>query len=321
MRVPDAEYNDCYVLGCFEKRVTVRSQQIRALNLLWALHSHKRLEATGNVLVIGGGAGGMTAAAAAARLGYKVTLLEQKGVLLPVFRGNDTRWLHPSIYDWPALPGAERHDGGPQAEDEAGLPLLSWEAALAKNVADQLDAQWAALPERSRIEVVLNVESVHPGTGRPRYVSWNAPRRNGEPSPTDGHFDAIILAVGFGFEREFPPVPRLSYWDNDHLHQPTRGAVESYLVSGCGDGGLIDLLRLKLEDFRHETVQQLVSAPSLDGVKARLLEIEEKARMLDSPELFLQEEYRKLPVPTEVDNTLRLRTDTEVTLNGRRTLR
>jgi hypothetical protein len=56
-------------------------------------------------------------------------------------------------------------------------------------------------------------------------------------------------------------------------------------------------------------------------VKARLLEIEEKARMLDSPELFLQEEYRKLPVPTEVDNTLRLRTDTEVTLNGRRTLR
>jgi tetratricopeptide (TPR) repeat protein len=310
MRVPDKEYSDCYVLGCFEKRVTVRSQQIRALNLVCALHTDDKLK-SGKVLVIGGGAGGMTAAAAAARLGYEVTLLEQKGVLLPIFRGNNTRWLHPSIYDWPELPGRERHDGGSQAEDEAGLPLLDWKAGLAQDVADQFDKAWAALPERSLIQVVLNAGGIHLGEGGPRYVSWSTPRENGH-----GRFDAIILAVGFGFEREFPGVPRLSYWDNERLHQPTRGGVESYLVSGCGDGGLIDLLRLKLEDFRHETVRKLVSAPGLAPVKAKLLEIEEEARRHDAPEVFLQEEYRKLSVPPEVDSALRLRTDTEVTLNG-----
>jgi tetratricopeptide (TPR) repeat protein len=310
MRVPDKEYSDCYVLGCFEKRVTVRSQQIRALNLLCALHLAGKLK-RGKVLVVGGGAGGMTAVAAAARLGYDVTLLERKGVLLPIFRGNNTRWLHPSIYDWPALPGPERHDGGPQEEDEAGLPLLNWRAALAQEVADQFDTQWAALPERSRIQVVLNVQSLNLGAGKPRYVSWNA-----SPEGGDGSFDAVILAVGFGFEREFPGAPRLSYWENDRLHQPTREGTESYLVSGCGDGGLIDLLRLKLEDFRHEAVRKLVSAPGLPSVKEELIEIENEARTLDSPELFLQERYRKLKVPDEVDKALKLRTDTQVTLNG-----
>ena len=75
-----------YVLGCFERRVTLLSQQVRALNLVYALCETGRLQEGSNLLVVGGGAAGMTVAVAAARRGCQVTLLEKAPVLLPLFR-------------------------------------------------------------------------------------------------------------------------------------------------------------------------------------------------------------------------------------------
>jgi tetratricopeptide (TPR) repeat protein len=316
MQVPKED--GLYILGCFEKRVTLRSQQVRALNLICALDALGALKSTGRIAVVGGGAAGMTAAAGAARLGYEVTLLEKKDTLLPLFRGNNTRWLHPHIYDWPETPGETRHDEGQLDPDEAGLPLLSWRADLAGKVADQFDQQWRNLPERSRIHVVPNVQSINLGSGKPRTISWNAPGRR------KGTFDAVILAVGFGIEKPFKEVPLVPYWDNERWHQPTRGGTERYLVSGCGDGGLIDLLRLKLKDFRHEDiVRRFLSAPGLESLTERLKAIEKEARTKETrgedPGTYLEEQYEHLVVPDEVDKAFELRTDTEVTLNGRAT--
>ncbi|HYO58473.1 tetratricopeptide repeat protein, partial [Archangium sp.] len=315
MRMPNE--TGLYILGAFERRVTLRSQQVRALNLVCALDALGALKDTGRIAVVGGGVAGMTAAAGAARLGYEVTLLEKKDSLLPLFRRNTTRWLHPHIYDWPETPGETRHDGGPLDPDEAGLPLLSWRADFAGRVVDQLDAQWRSLPERSRIKVFTNVESINPGSGKPRRLSWNAPGRKKDT------FDAVILAVGFGLEKPFETVPLVSYWDNERWDQPTRtDGPARYLISGCGDGGLIDLLRLKIKDFRHEeVVRRFVNAPGLEALKEKLLAIEEEAQKKEArgeePGTYLEEQYEQLTVPDEVDKAFELRTDTEVTLNGR----
>ena len=252
-----------YVLGCFERRVTLLSQQVRALNLVHSLRAQGLLEHGSSIAVIGGGVAGLTAAAGAARLGCEVTLLERGDATLHLFRGNHTRWLHPNLYDWPK----DESD-----REDAGLPLLDWRAGLADNVVRQIQAAWEALPELGHITVHTGVEIADLGSGSPRRLTWNA---SGHKT---GKFALVILAVGFGLERRVAGVLPLSYWDHDNLHQASRTGATRVLISGTGDGGLIDLLRVRLRDFQHDQVlATLLASPALTPVKARLLAIENEA--------------------------------------------
>ena len=175
-----------YVVGCFEKRVTLLSQQVRALNLVHSLRIEGLLAEGSSIVVIGGGVAGLTAAAGAARLGCEVTLLERGEAPLDLFRGNHTRWLHPHLYDWPK---AEAYGV------EAGLPLLDWRAGLAEDVVRQMPAGWDTLPERDHIKVFTGVDITDLGSGSPRRLTWNAQGHKTEK------FALVILAVGFGLER------------------------------------------------------------------------------------------------------------------------
>jgi len=309
MRVEDG----LFVLGCFERRVTFASQQVRALNLVYALHERRLLPHDGAIAVVGGGVAGMTAAAAAARLGYDVTLLEQGETLLPLLAGNTKRWIHPHVYDWPddsRLPEQE------EERDWAQVPLLRWKAAPAGDVARQIKAQWDALPERERIRVCQNVKGIDLGHGSPRDVSWNAPGFN------HGAFAVVILAVGFGLEQRVEGIDFVSYWDDDNLDKTPLGSA-NYLISGTGDGGLIDVVRARLNDFRHdEVLETFVGDASLGPVKEELLTIEREARDRErvragSSSAYLYEAYKKLSAPT-VDAAIehRLRKSMTVTLNG-----
>jgi tetratricopeptide (TPR) repeat protein len=314
MKIPEAP--GIFVLGCFERRVTLYSQQVRALNLVHSLFQagrerEGRLRAGSKVLVIGGGAAGLTAAAGAAVRDCQVTLLEQMGVPLPMFRDNATRWIHPHIYEWPR-PGSE--------EPQAKLPLLDWKADLAREVAEQLLTQWELLKNRYSISAHYNVQNIRiraqDANSPQRLVTWNASGHN------EGRFDAVILAVGFGLEKTPPNAPKRFYWETDSLGDTARDPDKPrlhYLVSGIGDGGLIDLCRLCLRGFHHkEVVRKYLSSPALDSVKARLLELEEDfyANRLKETDFFRY--YRELSVPLELDEQLRrdLRTDTSVVLNA-----
>src|SRR4051794_6954600 len=105
-----------FVIGYEAPQVTVYSQQLRALNLIWALSQRKKLEAA-EIVIVGGGIAGVTAAVAAILHGARVTLLEQHDELLHLQRGCHTRYLHPRIFEWPA--GTARRAG-------AELPILNW---------------------------------------------------------------------------------------------------------------------------------------------------------------------------------------------------
>lgn len=301
-----------YVLGSYEGRVTIHSQQIRALNLVYALEILGRLkkEKDGElqVAVIGGGIGGMTAAVAAARLQVAVTIFERHSELLHNLRGCHTRHLHPNIYDWPQQNASER---------ETKLPFLNWEAGSADAVAAKLLEQWnteLGTPERAitvhaPVQVALRSSLLE---GRRHVTVTSHPHQ-------ELKFDLVILAVGFGIEKSMPPQPLRSYWRNDSLHQPEieiRPDRTRYLVSGNGDGGLIDVLRLRLKDFKQENLIQDFKLDTLDQREA-LLQIEDSLASVSAPDRSIYEQYSQLKKPEELDRLLisRLRSDTAVTFN------
>src|SRR5262249_46548571 len=90
-----------FTIGTMERRLTVLSQQIRALNLIEALASVGGLRPSSTVAVVGAGAAGLTAALAADRHGAQVIVLEKGTDPMPLLSGCDHRLLHPHLYDWP----------------------------------------------------------------------------------------------------------------------------------------------------------------------------------------------------------------------------
>lgn len=302
-----------YVLGSYEGRVTIHSQQIRALNLLYALKATGKLDKVASrVAIVGGGIAGMTAAVAAAKLDANVTIFERHPQFLHNLRGCHTRHLHPNIYDWP-------HE---HAEvDATSLPFMNWRANTADQIARDLLVEWS-----------VHVKSLRIVTHASAAVMLRTPAPNGTRriTVTSGHidepqFDIVILAVGFGVEKAMLLQPLRSYWRDDSLHQPeieVRTAPTKYLVSGNGDGGLIDVLRLRLVDFRHEDlIREFGDQERLDGVIAKLKDIETDAKNFictgADPSESIYFAYKNLPVKTAFDDHLRskLRSDTQVIFN------
>jgi hypothetical protein len=234
-----------YLLGSFAKRVTFYAQQVRALNLIDALCKTGALYEGSRVGIVGAGVAGVTAAMAAARRGLMVTLIEKHRdrdnhtLVLPRQRLSDERAVHPHVYDWP-LPAVSlaEHSAG-LAEQSAGLPLMDWKAGTAARVVEDLSCLFDH--EQANIELLQTdfVEDM---------ISSSTISSIAIELPEHGRrdLDALILAVGFGEEEG------QSYWENDGL-QSKKG---QWLVSGTGDGGLTDVMRLCIDNFRHAEVVQ-----------------------------------------------------------------
>lgn len=244
-----------FCLGSFEHGVTVLHQQVRALNLASALHeygNHRPSERP--FIVVGGGVGGSTCAAALGLLGHGVLLLEQSEILMPMQNGCATRWLHPYIYEWPD-PGSERRT--------AELPFMSWRAGPAGEVIRRLTREFEHIQKqlggrittycRARVgrlnQPWNSIEVTHPvpgGISEKRFIS----------------FEGLILAIGFGVEQT--SGMGTPYWQNDNLHQIDPANDDRHgtaLISGCGDGGLIDLQRAVLLNYRQDSIIDTLFPP------------------------------------------------------------
>lgn len=220
-RVPTK--SNWYALGVGQSRVTVHTQQVRALNLAWALRESGAV-GSGPVLVIGGGAAGLTVAAGLAHHGIESLVLERERHLLPLQRNCRKRHLHPHIFDWPDEGSENTH---------AELPLLDWRAGMACDVAHTIEASFAELKllSKGKLEARCGVEQINldsPAAGR---VTWF----ESEKSLREGRdYSALIFAVGFGLESNFWLGRRGSYWADDSLEQHGVAPRGRYLVSGAG---------------------------------------------------------------------------------------
>lgn len=332
-----------FVIGTLNTGVTVLSQQVRALNLVWGLVSSGRVPTGANdprvrIAIVGGGFAGLTAAAGLIKKGAKadITVFERRDTVLPLQQGSDTRWVHPHIYDWPML-GSESFS--------AALPVLNWTASRASDVVVQVLRGWEKVivsnagkiegSEGRALRVYCNtrhlqVAGITDSSGRP-HIEWVGERRDparpANPIPDvaaasglSEDFDLVILAVGFGLEKHNQP----SYWRNETYAQPQLGqATMTYIVSGAGDGAMIDLFRLRIAEFR----QDRILAELFNGrteLLQRLREVDHLARQGPPVNLFksFDELWRdsRLTADTgavSVKLKNRLRHDTQVVLHVR----
>jgi Pyridine nucleotide-disulphide oxidoreductase len=289
-----------YVCGCFERWVSIYLQSVRALDLAWALVESGRIAPGARAAVVGGGFAGLTMAAALGRKGVQVTLLEQNAQLLATQRNNRVRSIHPHIHEWPRAGSLE---------PRAGLPLCDWRAGLSAVVVAEVLSQFEAEVARSSIRVETGAKPVVLDENR---LSW----RGGAAE----RFDAVILALGVGIEKSFGALPLRSYWSDDRIAE-IGPALQHHLVTGIGEGGVIDVLYLRLRGFAHaEIAARLAELDGMRAVEEELIAIEAEVEGLDdlAANHLLWERYRALPVPPAADELLRsrLRADTRVTLNG-----
>jgi hypothetical protein len=281
-----------YLLGCLEKRVTLYAQQVRALNLVAALIEDGRLTRDSRVAIVGGGAAGLTAAAAIALALPKIKALnvyERMPELLHLQTGSSHRYLHPHIYDWPNPNSLER---------EAGLPVLTWTAGPAAEVAEQILSVFTQVCEQTpqiQLRTGCRVERVYefPGEGMGCRV------RAANHSPSEERYDVALLSIGFGMEHHTDKAINRPYWDAHLLVGPLRGSADTFdiFVSGNGDGGLVDFMIAAFDGRPHEEILRLITEQDgLEEVKRVLLEIEEEAWKPGS-KLDIYEEYRRRLTP------------------------
>ncbi|MGD1923179.1 MAG: NAD(P)-binding protein [Paracoccaceae bacterium] len=274
-------FDGIYLLGSLQSGVTIYNQQVRAHNLIWALRrlaDESGIEPSSGA-VVGGGIGGLTTTACLHSMFPEadVTLFEKQWELCPLQLGSDNRWVHPSIYEWPE-PGSR--------SPSSGLPLLNWSEGRASDVARQVISHFSNLVSAFQRAPGLYLGTRHLKVEHSnRVVEWlgtSTELRNGflsylSASGSKKKFDVIVLATGFGVERTSPVSEAGSYWQNERLAQPSfDGRRTNYLVSGYGDGALVDLARLRISRFRQDTIVYELFADQLDIDEVELCELKNK---------------------------------------------
>jgi hypothetical protein len=229
--------------GSQEARVTIYSQQCRAINLVCALRELDPRLTEKSIAVIGAGASGMTAASALHAIGVpdeKLTIYERAASPIYVQRWSYSRFLHPRLFHWPE-PGWK--DG------RASLPLADWRAGYAATVREQILSQCAALPIKfcTDVRCVKRDDLRAEVTIRPLHSTCTETKT----------FDIVLVACGFATEPKVADTIGGTYWHGlDGLNDLT-GDVH---VVGDGDSALTEVLMMLIDRFGHGVIEQLCQA-------------------------------------------------------------
>ncbi|NKQ13288.1 hypothetical protein [Pseudomonas sp. SST3] len=201
-----------------------------------------------------------------------VDVFEREEQALHLQRGCLQRNLHPHIYEWPRQ-GAR--------EGSAGLPFLNWSAGTADSVAAEVMRQFGTLqahrPNALAIKVLREVTAIE-RIGTAAYRVRHQSDRGDDLLAAS--YDAVFIAIGFGRERQLGNAPWNSYWSDRGVPGAPRYADHdtTILISGAGDGGLIDLCAAALQDFDHTALIELVTTwPGIEEISEALLQIDLEA--------------------------------------------
>lgn len=184
---------------------------------------------------------------------------------------------------------------------------MNWTAGLASEVATQLNRAWTV--ERTsagsiQLHLTTTATSIDP---EERIVFCNG------SGPACLPYDILVLAVGVGTERRLFGTP--TYWENDSLTQLYDTGPSHVLVSGNGDGALVDVIRAVLTDFDHARLMtQFLSSSEAYALTKQVSEIEHNLGCAN--DFDLDGAYAALDV-TKISQLVqgRIRKQRKVTLN------
>lgn len=308
-----------FIIGIYQKGITIYRQQVRALNLFHALVDTGKLKkGQGSVAIIGGGIGGLTFAAAARKAKINVTIFERAPFFLHLQYGCDTRKIHPNIYDWP-----DKGSTFPYAD----LPFLSWKYSTAQNVTKEIIYGFRQISEKEEPGCLYNEKRSCKVTGIYEEKTHCNVRWATEKEGDINEFSVVIYAIGYGVEVGVDSsVNTPSYWRNDEYDQHNLSKTQhNYIISGVGDGGLIDLFRLKIRGFSLDSILRDFSSLSTNynDLAERLRLIKQDWVKIENspPRRWLYERFRKDvedllgPVKDKLQDNFR--NNVEITLNGK----
>jgi hypothetical protein len=205
----------------------------------------------------------------------------------------------------------------------ARLPFLDWYASSAGNVAVQIqqqlmDLQRGVLGGRLEIDLgvsELKVERTKNGIHEVRYRSNDG--QNIRPC------EIVVYGVGFGIESNHGHND--SYWRNDRYGQSDlsfAGRRVRYVVSGFGDGALVDVFRLTIRDFRYERIFDEMFSRAPKAFFKALNQIRESrddgnGTLFDKFAELERGAFREVIRSARAELNRRLRSDTAVILNSK----
>jgi hypothetical protein len=278
-----------YFVGPFGARVSFASQQRRAINLIWALIHNGVIpkDEEVDVAIIGGGIAGVTAAAALLARKCNVWIYEKEGEVLGLQKNAHHRVIHPTINFWP--------------EEELSLttdlPFFDWYADSCDSVLKVIGREWNQWFATKVSDVFLNTTvtgfEYDPVDKKvvTQVETLKKPREH-------RRFDIVLVTTGFGLERNMKDRSQKSYWDQDKVDAWALTKKPRYAVSGIGDGGIIDTLRLTYPGFMKDQIA-LKYLQRIDRklLRDKLIGIEKAAEEIDDPNEraeFYDREYRKV---------------------------
>lgn len=264
---PAKDKRPIYYIGPFGSRVSFQSQQRRALNVVGSLMELREISSETDIVIVGAGVAGMTAFAALSSGGYKVRLYERNSAVLTLQEGSTHRYIHPTVNFWPDT----------DADRTTRLPFFDWYSSDCPNVIETFRHQWdhdadkvvrrdPRLPKKVKdltqsdplFEYDLKFQAYDPVSKRVSLVD--------ETRKEIIEADLVLVAIGFGVEDNLGDESQRPYWKDDRLVNLASQEGQEILISGAGDGGLIDCLRLvyggfKKGDFALDVIDALECGP------------------------------------------------------------
>jgi hypothetical protein len=257
------------------------------------------------IAVVGAGIAGLTAFVALSLMGAKVTLYEKEAAVLTLQSGTTHRYIHPSVNFWP----------DEDANRTTDFPFFDWYSSICSTVISTFLLQWEGDPmanphrrdplqdpvlkDSTERDPVFDCElkfSRYDKVTKKVHLIDNRPNRNVKRVEAD----LVLVAIGFGVEDDLEDTSQRPYWDKDLINYYYTSGGHNIIVSGAGDGGLMDCLRLVYQGFKSgDLALDLIRALETGqyAVRDNIKKIEAEALAEPDPNIRaqrLQDEYYKM---------------------------
>lgn len=264
--------------------ISIRDQMVRGWLVTERLRQNGLINDKSPLLVIGAGAGGATAAIWAARNKIRTVLIEKSETSFDLQKRAPTRFLDPNQYDWPtdhwtmnAFPWDDR--------GQQPMPL-----SFTADYSHRLAAAWESEFNASlsgfgggldyfNMTTATSIDTIPDG---PNLCVTFQGNRNGPEA-----FGAVIWAAGAGREEcrlfqdgddKTPIYEGRPFWSRDPFTEPNCGVEDKearVLISGTGDGGLQDFLRIVTKCESAGELYRKLGIPQ--DIEARIQSAEDRA--------------------------------------------